>query len=266
MSIAQRIDRIFAADGRALVLAMDHARVHGVIDGLERPAELIEAMAGHVDSVLANYGMLKRFRPVFADRLPVIMRLDGGETIYRSDWLAYDEWRQLYDPTTAAQAGADAVATMTFLGAECELDTLEITARAAVAADEVNLPVMAEALPCRGDRIPDPLDPKAMADAARVAFEHGADLIKNYYTGTVEGYARSVEAVPAPVLMAGGEKMDTTRDVLETTAAAMMAGAAGVVVGRNIWQHSDPVGMARALGAIIHEGAGVDDATKLIQH
>lgn len=255
--------QLLAADGRALVLAMDHGRCLGAIEGLDQPGELLERLAGHVDSVLMNYGALKRFGAELAN-LPVVMRVDGGESTYRSDWLAYDDWRQLYTADDAAAAGAAGVATMTFLGAECELETMQITARTAVGAARHGLSLMVEALPCPGPRIPDPTDAKAMADAARIAFEHGADLIKNYFTGSVDGYAQSVRAVPIPVLIAGGERMASTRDVIATVHDAVAAGAAGAVIGRNIWQHKDPLGMARALHTVIHDGASVDDAYALV--
>lgn len=252
--------QLVASDGRALVLAMDHGRCLGAVNGLERPGDVLNRLANHIDAALLNYGALKQFGDIVDGRVPLVMRLDGGESNYRSDWLAYDSWRRLYSPDDAADAGAAGVATMSFLGAGCELDTFAITARTAVDAARRGVPLMVEALPCPGPRIPDPTDAKAMADAARVAFEHGADLIKNYFTGTVEGYTLSVEAVPIPVLIAGGERMASTRDVLTTVHDAMTAGAAGAVIGRNIWQHKDMVGMTRALAAIIHDGASVDAA------
>jgi class I fructose-bisphosphate aldolase len=257
---------ILAEDGRALVLAMDHGRNNGALQGLEDPGKTLQDLLGSgVDAVLCNFGVLKHHRDLLAGRVPVVMRLDGGESVLRADWLAYREWRQLFSVEDAVAAGADAVVTMLFLGADAELDTFEVTARAAGQARRAGVPLMVEALPCPSERVPDPVDPKLMADAARIAFEHGADLIKNYYTGSAETYAQSVAATPLPTLIAGGEKMGGTREVLEAIAAGIQAGGKGAVIGRNIWQHPDPKGMAAALSAIIHSRASADEALGMVR-
>ena len=183
-----------------------------------------------VDGVLCNYGVAKHYRDVFTNRIPVVLRLDGGESVHRSDWLAYDEWRQLFTVEDAVSIGADAVFTMTFVGGPSELDTLEVTSPSAA---EAGLPLMVEALPCKGERVPDPMDPDVMASAARLAFEHGADLIKNYYTGRREGYRKSVEATPIPTLPrctrtpTSGSGVFTTCSLRSTTTSCPVADPRG---------------------------------------
>jgi DhnA family fructose-bisphosphate aldolase class Ia len=126
-----------------------------------------------------------------------------------------------------------------------------------------NLPLVVEALPCPSERIPDPRAPDAMASAARLGFEHGADLVKSYYT---EDFERVTGNCPVPVLVAGGPKVDTVVGTLQVVHDATQAGAAGVVFGRNIWQSGDTRGMIQALGSIIHKGQPATKAASEIQN
>ena len=124
--------------------------------------------------------------------------------------------------------------------------------------------MMVEALPCPGPDVPDPLDAELMADACRIAFEHGATSAQDL----LSRLARRVRAhrgrgLPAPVLIAGGPKLPDELAVLEMVADSDRRRRAGVVFGRNIWQSPDPAGMVRALRAIIHDGATGRDAAAL---
>ncbi|MCL4424289.1 MAG: fructose-bisphosphate aldolase, partial [Firmicutes bacterium] len=100
--------------------------------------------------------------------------------------------------------------------------------------------------------------------ATRIAAELGADFIKTHYTGTVDSFREVIDSALVPVVVLGGSKMATDRDVLETVAQAMQAGARGIAMGRNIWQHPFPEKITRALRAIIHDGADVPTATEYL--
>jgi DhnA family fructose-bisphosphate aldolase class Ia len=152
---------------------------------------------------------------------------------------------------------------MAFVGIPVELETYRIVARVAGECMRANLPLVVEALSCPGERIPDPNAPEAMASAARISFEHGADLVKSYYTNDFE---KVTENCPVPVLIAGGPKMDTMEETLQVVHDARRAGAAGVVFGRSIWQSGDTRGMIQALGGIIHEGQPATEAASMVQH
>ena len=249
---------VLASDGKALVVAMDHARTHGAIEGLEDPGAVIEAaVEGGADAVMTTFGVAKRYREQLTDRIPTILRLDGGPSLYREDWLAYTEWSLLHSVEDALFLGADGVVLMAFVGIPVELQTYNIVARVAGECMRADLPLMVEALPCPSERIPDPNAPDAMASAARLGFEHGADLIKTYYT---QDFRRVTDNCPAPVLIAGGPRMDTVEETLQVVHDATEAGAAGVVFGRNIWQSDDPRGTIRALRSVIHDGRPVAEA------
>jgi class I fructose-bisphosphate aldolase len=174
---------VLASDGKALIVAMDHARTHGAIEGLEDPGTVIEAAVdGGADAVMTTFGVAKRYREQLTDRIPTILRLDGGPSLYREDWLAYPEWSLLHSVEDALFLGADGVVLMAFPGIRVELQTYRAVATVAEECVRVGLPLMVEALPCPSERIPNPKASGAMAAAARLGFEHGADLVKTYYT------------------------------------------------------------------------------------
>jgi fructose-bisphosphate aldolase, class I len=249
---------VLASDGKALVVAMDHARTFGAIEGLENPGAVIDdAIEGGADAVMTTFGVAKHYREQLVDRIPTILRLDGGPSLYREDWLAYTEWSLLHSVEDALLLGADGVVLMAFVGIPVELQTYRIVARVAGECLRADLPLMVEALPCPSERIPDANAPDAMASAARLGFEHGADLVKTYYT---EGFRQVTDNCPAPVLIAGGPRMETVQETLQVVHDAAGAGAAGVVFGRNIWQSDDPRATIRALKGIIHDGRSVAEA------
>jgi len=256
---------LLAANGRALIVAMDHARTHGHVSGLEDPGKVIDAVidAG-ADGIMTSFGIIKKYRNRMLGRVPVTMRLDGGPSLFREDWLAYTEWSLLHTVEEARLMGVDGVCLMLFMGIEVELRTMEIVAEVAGDCLRANMPLMVETLPGKSARIPNPLDSMAMAAACRLGFEHGADYLKTYYTGSVEGFRKVVENTPAPILIAGGAKMDTELQTLQVVESAMQAGAVGVVFGRNIWQHRNPAAMVRALRAVIHDGAPAAEAAKMV--
>lgn len=249
-----------------IVVAMDHARYFGTVPGLENPGAVVDSMidAG-ADAIMTSYGVIKRYRDKMRGRVPMILRLDGGASVFREEWLRATEWRLLHSVRDAIALGVDGVCLMLFMGSEVELDTMTIVADVASECLDHDLPLMVEALPCPAAAIPDTQDAGAMAAACRLAFEHGADVLKTYYTGSPESFQRVTAGCPAPVLIAGGPKMDTETDVLEVVHGAVAAGGTGVVFGRNIWQSPNPRAMMSALRRIIHEGGSVAEAAELLR-
>ncbi|TSD88785.1 fructose-bisphosphate aldolase [Mycobacterium sp. KBS0706] len=246
---------------RGIVIAMDHARTLGVVPGLEDPGLVLDrVIAAGADAIMTSYGVIKHYRDKLLGRLPVYLRLDGGPSITREDWLRYTEWSLLHTVEDARRLGVDGVCVMGFMGGDVEMRTYDIVARVVGDCAADGLPVMVEALPCPAERIPNPLDAGAMASASRIAFELGADIVKTYYTGSADSFRRVTSTCPAPVLIAGGVKMETVRDALAVVHGSVQAGGRGVVFGRNIWQAPDPAAVVRALAAIIHRGHGVDEA------
>ncbi len=257
---------LLASDHKAIIVAMDHARAHGVIEGLEDPGKVIDdVVAGGADGIMTTFGVIKHYRDKLIGRIPTILRLDGGPSLYREDWLANTEWNLFHSIEDALFLGVDGVVLMTFVGIPIELETYRTVSKIAAECLRVKLPLIVEALPCPSPRIPDAKSPEAMASAARLGFEHGADYVKSYYTGTPEGFRHVVHNCPVPVLIAGGPKVDTNQEVLQQVAGAMEAGAAGVVFGRNIWQSGQTREMLAALRHIVHENGTVSAAVRQLK-
>ena len=256
----------FDVTKKQLVVAMDHGRALGAVEGLEDPGRAIDTVvAAGADAIMTSYGVVKRYRDRLIGQIPTILRVDGGPSHYREDWLRYTEWTLLHSVDDARELGVDGVCTMVFMGAAVELDTLEITAGVAGQCLRDGLPLMVEALPCPAERIPDPTHPGAMASACRLGFEHGADVLKTYATGSADGFRRVTESCPAPVLIAGGPRMDSARAALQVVRDTLDAGGRGVVFGRNIWQSPDPAKMVKALRHLIHEDGAVEEAAELLR-
>ena len=100
-------------------------------------------------------------------------------------------------------------------------------------------------------------DARYLALATRIAAEMGAHIVKTYYVE--DDFERITGTCPVPVVMAGGKKLPE-RDALEMTFNAMSRGASGVDMGRNIFQSDSPLGMIKAVNAVVHGGASVDEA------
>ncbi len=111
------------------------------------------------------------------------------------------------------------------------------------------MPVVAEMMP-PGDNF---FDATAIAHAARIGMEIGADVIKTNYCGDVAQFAEIVAAVPVPIIVAGGPKTASDDSTVQLVRDAMTAGAAGVAIGRRVWQSADPAGVTREIRAVMDE-------------
>ena len=117
----------------------------------------------------------------------------------------------------------------------------------------------------RGPKIKSEYDVKNVKHAARVGAELGSDIVKVPYTGSVETFAEVVNGCPVPVVIAGGPKMDSDEDIFKMVEGALKAGAAGLSIGRNAFQHQNPERMIQALCKMVHEGAGIEEAAAMLK-
>jgi len=127
-----------------------------------------------------------------------------------------------------------------------------------------NIPLMVESIPFGWPKA-DNRNPEIIAAAARVASELGADYVKTFYTGDKDSFSKVVQNSLVPVLVLGGPKIDSDLEVLQMVRDAIDAGAVGITMGRNIWGHTNVVGMSAALTNIIHDDASAETAYQLIQ-
>jgi len=112
----------------------------------------------------------------------------------------------------------------------------------------------------RGAKIKSEYDVQHVKHAARVGAELGADIVKVNYTGSPQSFEEVTRGCPVPVVIAGGEKLESDGDILAMVEGAMKAGAAGVSIGRNVFQHASPTRMIAAISMIVHEGAAAKTA------
>lgn len=258
MSTTRRLNRIFRPDGRALIVAMDHGLLDGPCKGLENPAETIaKVVAGGADAVLTSYGVALRFACELAP-VGLILRADGGATsLGQSD----GPGALFFGVEEALRLGADALAVTAFPGSPKEEATLENLAVMTGAAHAWGLAVLAEMVPGGFDSAPEYRTQESIALPARVGAELGADFIKTPY---VAGFEAVTSTCYVPVVILGGAKRGSERDMLADIKAAVDVGGAGVAIGRNIFQADDPVAMTAAVASILHRGASVEEAMAIL--
>ncbi len=257
---------------RGVCVAFDHGLDAGPMPGNIRPREAMEKLVeGGADAVLVSPGVARHCIDLFTGRgaPSLILRLDWGN-MFRSE-LTHDEGRNrlISGVEEAVALGADAVLTFMFIGyddANGEADEVQKNAEVTRAAAACGMPHIIEPMAQGAKAKGRGLEPDIIRLNARMAFELGADAIKTDYSGSAETYAPVIESCPIPILIAGGPKTKSVREGLEMVHGAIGAGAAGVVMGRNIIQADDPAAMLRAIRAIVHDDADVDEAMSHLEH
>jgi class I fructose-bisphosphate aldolase len=247
-----RLGRIFAADGRSVVLPVDHGLMFGRLAGLEDPAALVHRFLSlPCDGFLLGPGLLARTSEWFASRhAPArLLTLD-------SYWRGPDSGRsvRVVSLQRAIQLGVDAVKVLM----PWDVTPEERARNAAFVADVLSdaepfgLPVMVEpiclALP-RG-----PAAVALEADGCRMAAELGADIIKVAWPGEGETLARWAHELGVPLLMLGGPAGGSADELCAMVAEAVAAGAAGITIGRRVWQRppDEAAALVERLAAIVH--------------
>jgi len=256
-----RLGRILKG-GRSVTVALDHGRRHGPIRGIEDLKRITgEVVEGGADAVMVTPSMIKLIYEEVEGRAAVIARIDGTGTVKGPD--PFDD-RVTSSVWRSVLYGADAVSIMVYIGSSREADHLEKLGKVAEECENYGMPLLAEVIPSK-PYITDPFDESSIAYACRICVEHGADVIKTYYSGSPVTFKKVTNSVPAPVLILGGPKKEDVREVLEEVKGAMEGGAKGVVFGRNVFQFARPKLMVRALREIVHKGAKVEEALSLLE-
>lgn len=258
----RRLNRIFREDGKTVIFAMDHPSVFGMVDGLENPGEVIrEVRAGGADAILTTYGVATRFTEEVGTT-GLILRVDGGISLLAKE---RGPARLMYDVYDALRIGADAVGAMGTPGSQFEADMLPHLSELVSQCAKWNVPVMGEMLPVGFENLDGWWTPENIGHACRIGAELGVDFIKTAYSGDAESFRTIVEQVYVPIVVLGGSGSRDSRDLLGSIHGAMQAGASGVAIGRNIYQHPEPDRMTAAIAAVVHEGATVDAALEVLK-
>ena len=242
-----RLNRVLARDGKTVIAALDHG-VAGIapLEALERLEDLIPKLnAAGVDAVIVTPGALRKFADLFF-KLGIVVRVDCGPTALTKEWA---ENRPAVAVEDALRMGADAVIAMGVAGAPGESASLQALAKLASDCDRLGAVFVAEMLP--GGFAANECPAEQISAAARIGAELGADIIKIRYSGSSNSFRAVTGSCYRPVVILGGSKQNPEQ-LLASTRDAMAAGAAGVAVGRNIWQSKEPGEIARRLVETVH--------------
>jgi len=227
---------------------MDHGISNGPIPGLENIHSVIyQCEKAGLTCVLVNKGIIKTL-PRAID-IGLIVHLSGSTSIGP----APNRKVLMGSVEEALRLGADAVSVHINIGAKEEPEMLYNLGMISDKCDEWNIPLIAMMYP-RGETIKNQYDPEIVAHTARIGAEAGADIVKSVYTGEVNSFRKVVKSCPVPIVIAGGPKAKTDKDIVEMCFGAMEAGAKGVTFGRNIFQHRNPPAIIHALSNIILGG------------
>lgn len=247
-----RMQRIMDPNsGKTVIIPMDHGVTVGPIKGLISMEKTIEAVEkGGANAVVLHKGLLKSGRFPEGLKIGLIIHLSGSTRMS----LFPNSKVMVCEVEEAIKLGADGISVHINLGAEDERSMLRDLGRISKLSMEWGIPLLAM-MYTRSPNIENEYDVKLVKHAARVGAELGADLVKVPYTGSPESFREVVEGCFVPVVIAGGEKMDTDEEVLKMVRGAMLAGGGGVSIGRNVFQHKEPERIVQALSRIVHHGS-----------
>jgi len=244
-----RLARIFRpATRRTVMLAIDHGYFQGPTTGLERVDLAIVPLLPYADALMTTRGMVRSTIPP-ASGTPIVLRASGGPSVLRE----LSDEQIAVGMEDAVRINACAVAVQVFIGGEHETQSVRNMTRLVDAGQRYGVPVLA--VTAVGKELT--RDARYLRLATRICAELGAHLVKTYYCQP--DFDTVAAACPVPLVMAGGRKLPE-RDALIMAHEAIENGAAGVDMGRNIFQSDTPEAMIRAVGAVVHESVKPEDA------
>ncbi len=254
-----RLSRILdLKSGKSIIFPIDHGGYMGPIKGLENPWNTLKTVLDTqcVDSLLLHKGLVKRYYRELSEytrNVGIILRISA--TYMGSEKVDYEEL--IATCHEAIILGADAVAFTIYVGGKRHNDIVKLFGRIVDECDSLGIPILGECLPSPelGN------DLNAVRTTVRIGAELGADMIKTIY---VEPFEEVVDVCPVPIVVAGGAKRSDI-EVLKMVKKAINAGAAGVCIGRNVFQHKNPDKMIKAIAKIVKENANLETAMKVLR-
>jgi putative autoinducer-2 (AI-2) aldolase len=237
-----RLARVFRpATGRTVMLAIDHGYFQGPTTGLERIDLSIVPLLPYADALMTTRGIVRSTIPP-AGSPPIVLRASGGPSILRE----LSDEQIAVSMEDAARLNAAAVAVQVFIGGEHETQSVLNMTRLVDQGQRYGVPVLA--VTAVGRELT--RDARYLRLATRICAELGAHVVKTYYCA--EDFDTVTAGCPVPVVMAGGKKLPEL-EALSMAYRAITEGAAGVDMGRNIFQSEHPAAMIQAVGAIVHQ-------------
>ncbi|MGA8857247.1 MAG: aldolase [Candidatus Bathyarchaeia archaeon] len=248
----------FLRKGKGILLAYDQGLEHGPSKDFNEksvdPAYIIEiAEKGKFTGIIFQKGVAEKY---YDGKVPLVIKVNGKTSLPKGEPMA----SQICSVKQARALGAKAVGYTIYLGSAHENLMLSEFGRIQQEAHELGLAAIAWIYP-RGEAVTNDTAPEIVAYAARAGLEAGADAVKIKYTGDSDSFMWAVRSAGAArVFMSGGPKAPTDEAFLRQVKGAIDAGASGLAVGRNVWQHERPLEMAAALREIIFNGQSVETA------
>ncbi len=249
-----RLSRIFNPQtGRTVMLAIDHGYFQGPTTGLERIDLNVVPLMSHADALMLTRGILRTTVPPTITR-PVVMRCSGGPSILKE--LSDEELAVSIED--AIRMNVSAVTLQVFVGGEYETRSIHNMTKLVDRGLRYGIPTMAVTAVGK-DMV---REARYFRLACRICAELGAHFVKTYYVA--DGFQTVTASCPVPIVMAGGKKIPEL-DALTMAYRAIEEGAAGVDMGRNIFQSDAPVAMLTAVRKVVHEQMKPDEALELYE-
>jgi putative autoinducer-2 (AI-2) aldolase len=249
-----RLARIFRPEsGRTVMLAIDHGYFQGPTTGLERVDLSIRPLVPYADALMVTRGILRTVIPP-AIQGAFVVRASGGPSILKE----LSNEQLALDVDDAVRLGASAMAVQVYVGGEFETQTVTNMTRLVDEGYRRGIPVLG--VTAVGRELT--RDARYLGLATRMCAELGAQIVKTYYCA--EDFDKVTAGCPVPIVMAGGKKLGEL-DALTMAYRAIQAGAAGVDMGRNIFQSDAPMAMLMAIRKVVHEGYSPAEALEVFE-
>jgi len=247
-----RLSNIFCPDtGRTVMLAVDHGYFLGPTTGLERMDVTIVPLLPYADTLMCTRGILRSIIPPTFTK-GVVLRSSGGPSILKE--LSNEEIA--VDIEDAIRLNVAALAVQVFVGGEYETKSINNMTRLVDVGNRYGIPVLG--VTAVGKELV--RDAKYMRLATRICAELGASYVKTYYVA--DGFETVIASCPVPIVIAGGKKLQEL-DALRMAYDAVQQGAAGVDMGRNVFQSEAPSAIIQALRKVVHENMLPEEAHDL---
>ncbi|MBM3310592.1 MAG: 3-hydroxy-5-phosphonooxypentane-2,4-dione thiolase [Candidatus Aminicenantes bacterium] len=236
-----RLARVFnPASGRTVMLAIDHGYFQGPTSGLERVDLRIVPLLPYADSLMLTRGILRSVIPPSSPK-PIVLRASGGASILKE----LSAEGVAVDIEDSIRLNVCAMAVQVFIGGEYERDSILNMTKVVDWGNRFGIPTLAVTAVGKDMK----RDARYFRLATRICAELGAHVVKTYYVE--EGFETVTAACPVPIVMAGGKKIPEIY-ALRMASKACQEGAAGVDMGRNIFQSEHPEAMIQAVRAVVH--------------
>ena len=237
-----RMSKIIKKDGHTVMLAVDHGYFMGPTTGLENIKKTVDPLLPYADTLMLTRGALRNYIDPKSD-IPIVLRVSGGTSILNEANLLHEG--TVVDIEDAIRLNVAGVAFSILVGLPYERDTILGMTEYIDKANRYGIPVLAVTAVGKGLG----KDERYLSLASRMAAELGASIVKTYYC---KNFEKVVETCPVPIVIAGGKKTPEL-EALQMAYDAIHAGAVGVDMGRNIFQSTNPIGMIKAVNAIVHK-------------